>query len=653
MNNVKSDDVKKPEALESASMDVVAERREALRALMPEVFTEGKVDFEKVRVALGDTIETGMERYGLTWVGKGEAVKAVQVRTVATLVPELDKSLEFATARNIIIEGDNLEVLRLLQTSYHGKIKLIYIDPPYNTGKDFVYPDNFRDSLATYLEITGQKGESGRWSTNSESGGRYHSRWLSMMWPRLFLARSLLTEDGLIVVSIDDNELTGLVSLLDEIFGPENNMGVVVVQVNPRGRHLSGNLAKTHEYLVFFAKDAETVTLQKLEKTGKMLDEYSKIASDGRKFRELELRNRNPRFNKNTRPNLYFPIFVDPISHKVSTSQSETFSVEVLPLNSEGGTSCWTWSPKKVELDRELLSARQTEAGDWRVFRKDFLQDESGEVAGTKPKTVWLDKEFNHDYGRTALQDLFGGNVFDFPKSVELIKRIVELGSDEGDLVLDFFGGSGTTGHAVLEANQGSNTPRNFILVQVPEPLQDEFAKVSGCATIADLCAERVRRAILAEGRDELLPRVPVGFRYFRLAESNFRIWRGESLARDPKAIAEQIALFSDHMVKGTSDLAVLYEILLKEGGDKSGMELTVDIAEVKIEGQSVYLIAGGLLAVCLEVPLREETMRAVIARTPKPARVVVLDRGFRGNDQLKANLALELEAHQITFRTV
>jgi len=636
-----------PERLDLRSHDIAAEKVAELLSLFPEIRTEGgKLDFERLRLVLGEAVDVGKERYGLTWPGKADCFKTIQAPSFGTLRPCPEESVNFDTTENLIVEGDNLEVLKLLQKSYLGKVKLIYIDPPYNTGNDFIYPDNFSESLQTYLEYTGQVDADGRkFGTNTDADGRFHSKWLNMMYPRLYLARSLLREDGVIFVSIDDNEVDSLKALLKEIFGEENFIAQIVVQTNPRGRTLDRFLAKTFEYVIVFARDSGIESISQVPKDAEALAEYSETDEFGR-YRELELRNRNPVFNRSNRPNLWFPIYVDPATGHVSLKRSETFVQEALPRNSEGVDGCWTWSRKKVEEDISLLIGRQVSSGAWRIFRKDYLPSDG---ATTKEKSLWLDKGMNHENGKEELGRLFGVTPFDFPKSSAFIQKVARLATsaDTGDIILDFFAGAGTTAHAVLNLNKQDGGNRKFILVQLPEPTGR-----TDYPTIAEITKERVRR-VIQKLNDEDAGKLDLdgrskqdrGFRVFKLAESNFKPWNAEA-PRDAASLARQLELHVDHIRDGRTAVDLLYEILLK-----SGFPLTTPVAALTLAGKTVHSLADGALFICLERALTLEVIRAMAEK--KPERVVCLDEGFAGNDQLKANAVQIFKTKAVVFRTV
>ncbi|MCZ2129004.1 MAG: site-specific DNA-methyltransferase [Bacteroidia bacterium] len=419
------------------------------------------------------------------------------------LVPKKELSLtdNISLHDNLIIQGDNLKALKALLPTYAGKVKCIYIDPPYNTGNEnWVYNDNVNSPmLKEWLGKVVDKEDMTR-----------HDKWLCMMMPRLKLLRELLSEDGVIFISIDDNEVQGLKVLMDEVFGETNFISCIVCQLNPRGRTLDKYLAKTHEYVLLYAKNnEENEVINLLEKEGKAVDHYSKKDETG-EYRELELRNRNPVFTRKNRPNLYFPIYINPKTNKVSLEKNKEFSETSFPVNSLNEDGCWTWSKDKVEKNLNLLVGKQVSTGVWRVFRKDYLYGDDGEIAKTKAKALWAEKEINNENGKEVVKEIFGSSPFDFPKSVELLKKVIRLGNGDDSIVLDSFAGSGTTAHAVLELNKEDGGNRKFILVE-----QEDYANT--------ITAERVRRVIkgVKTAKSENLKSGTGGtFSYFQLGES-------------------------------------------------------------------------------------------------------------------------------------
>jgi adenine-specific DNA-methyltransferase len=596
--------------LDLGSMDLAEERRAEILRLFPEVRTEGgKIDFERLKLALGEMIDVGRERYGMNWPGKAECFRTIQRPSIATLRPARDESVNFDTTENLIIEGDNLEVLKLLQKSYLGKVKMIYIDPPYNTGNDFIYPDNYTESLQTYLEYTGQVDAQGkRFSTNTEADGRFHSKWMNMMYPRLWLARNLLRDDGVMFISIDDGEKDNLVKTVSEIFGEESLIGTIVWrrrQVSDN-RNLS-NFSEDHEYVLVVSR-SNAVLLGE----SKDLTKYSNPDNDPR----------GPWMSDNLtglataaeRPNLHYEI-VDP----------ET-GARYPPLPSRG----WCYEPARmkraVEEGRILFPSRT----DGRPRLKRFLSEIKSEFTGfSSLQEFGLTQD-----GTRELEELFGEKILGFPKPTTLISGLLGQASQSqsNDLVVDFFAGSGTTAAAVFENNRQDGGNRKFILVQLPEPTDRDDYK-----TIADITKERVRRVIKKLNEEDARKldlnggkKQDRGFRVFKLAESNFKSWNADA-PKDSKSIAEQLELHVEHVRTDRTPEDLLFEILLK-----SGYPLTARIETLELEGKKVFSIAEGALLVCLEKELTLEAIRAIAAR--KPERVVCLDSAFAANDQLKAN---------------
>lgn len=641
---------------DTKSADLVAGNIETLKALFPEAFTEGKIDFDVLRQLLGEAVDEKDEKYGLNWHGKRKARQLALTPSTGTLLPYPDESVDWDTTQNLMIEGDNLEVLKLLQKSYAGKVKLIYIDPPYNTGKDFVYPDDFQDSIKNYLSLTGQIDEGGqKASSNSESSGRFHTDWLNMMYPRIKAARNLLSDDGVLFMSIDDNEVDSLKKLCSEIFGEENFIAIISVLVNPRGRHLDKFVAKTNDYLMIFARNATNLNaVVGMEKEGAMIDEYREEDERG-KYRELGLRNRNQAFNPQTRPKLYYPLYANPTTGRVALERTLEFSEEVLPITPDGIQTCWTWGKDKVASENALLGAKQAGDGTWRIFRKDYLLGENGELASTLVKSVWAEKEFNNDYGRKSVKDLFGEAIMDFPKAPALMERILSIGSGESDIVLDFFAGSGTTGHAVYSSSLAGNGQRRFILVQLPEPTrrqkdngswEESAAYKAGYSTIAEITKERLRRAAktLKQSNDDV--QADLGFRVYKLAPSNIVAW-----VPDPTDLEGTLLANTEHLVPGRTEQDVLYELLLK-----LGLDLCVPIEKKDIAGKAVHSIGGGTLIVCLADGLTKDSVEAVANgivawwKELAPAvdtRVVFKDSGF-ADDVAKTNMAAILNQNGI-----
>lgn len=524
--------------------DLTQENIAKIAALFPDAVTEamdadGKVtlavDFDALRDDLsGEVVDGPRERYQFTWPGKREAKLEARRPIKKTMRPCPEKSKDWDTTENLYIEGDNLEALKIMRETYAGKVKLIYIDPPYNTGHDFVYDDDFSKTRAEYDAESGEYDEEGgRLVANPESNGRFHSDWCSMMYPRLMLARDLLSDDGAIFISIDDNEEQNLLKIGNELFGSGNYVGKLYVQVNPRGRNLDRYIAKTIEPVLIWVKNYTCGnSLNLIPKDSRMLSEYDRKDDKG-SYRAIGLRNRNQSFNPQTRPNLYFPLWISPADGSVALEKDEAHSVERLPLAADGTPTCWTWSKSKIQSENNYLFGEPC-GNEWRVYRKDYLEE--GSAAFTMAKSLQADAEFNNDYGKKRIKELFGSNVMSFPKPPALMNRILEIGSSKDSLVMDFFSGSATMADAVMSLNAADGGKRRFIMVQLPEVVDEATeAGKEGYTTICNVGEERIRRAgekIRAEVDEasrqlelgaEPKPVPDIGFRVLRVDESCFK----------------------------------------------------------------------------------------------------------------------------------
>jgi adenine-specific DNA-methyltransferase len=614
------------------SSDILEQRTAAFKDLFPEAFTEGKVDFEKLRLALGEQVRAGRERYGLTWAGKADAMRAVQIPSTATLVPVRDESVDWDTTKNVFIEGENLEVLKLLQKSYCGRVKMIYIDPPYNTGNEFIYLDDYRDSVGKYLRLTGQiSGEGEKLTTNTETSGRYHSNWLNMMYPRLFLARNLLRDDGVIFVSIDDHEIQNLRCIMDEIFGEENFVTTVIWQKVFAPKNTAQHFSQDHDYVLVYGRNASSWVPEMLPRTDEANERYTNPDDDSR----------GPWAADNLTARNYYSLG----QYEVTSPSGKTFSPPV--------GRYWAISHEKfkqLDIDNRIYWG-PTKGNMPRLKR--FLSEVK---QGLVPQTLWLHDQVGHTQeAKQILVDhvAFGNteNVLNSVKPPRLIQRMIQIGTKptESSIVLDFFAGSATTAHAVLLQNCADAGTRQFICVQFPEMLPKPEAKLR---TIVDIGTERLRslRNEFADKQHDLgLHRKPdIGFRLYRFTTSNFKTWNADYKLLIESAVAEQLRLHTDHVLPERSQEDILIEILLK-----AGYPLTSRINRIEVAGQHAFSISDGNLIICLATPIHPETLRAIIGLQPRPIQVICLDHGFEGNDQIKTNLKLEMESHGIEFRTV
>lgn len=590
-----------------------------IKLLAPEVFKDNILDFNELYEALSDNIlddEFQIEQYGLSWAGKHDAKRSAYTPAYGTLTKVNEKSCLNDTTSNIFIEGENLAVLKLLKKSYANTIKAIYIDPPYNTGNDLIYEDNFTESIEEFLKRIGSIDESNkRLTTNTKAEGRYHSRWLTMIYPRLKLAHQLLKDDGIIFVSIDDNEQQNLKLIMNEIFGEENFAGNFIIQSNPRGSQSSRDIGIVHEYVIVYTKNitANPSLAQRLDE--RMLSEYKYTTEDGRRYRLLGLRQRGGAWRRQQRPSLYFPIYVNPNDCKISLEPSEIFSEEVLPIKpttQEEGS--WRWSKKKIIDNIDDLIGKQVKRGEelvWDISQLDYLSNGNDEdEKSTKPKSIWNEPEMNYQNAGNEVKELFGhSDVFDFPKPVYLIKKIFNLIDCDGEIVMDFFAGSGTTGHAVYELNsEGRNI--KFICVQLDYKIaENKKAYKLGYKFISDVTAKRLELAsqkyekMTFEGSDFLL-----GFKYFKLVPSNFKIWNSYN-GTDINQLTSLFSQTESSLIENWKPECLLFEIILIEG-----FPLDSRVEEVKSYNKNkVQKITSEncehALFVCLDKNIEEETI--------------------------------------------
>ena len=564
-----------------------ADKIEELKRIVPEAFADGKINWETLKQVLGEYLEdegAEAEHFGLFWPGKREARRLAVIPSKGTLVPVPGEGIDEETTHNIFIEGENLEVLKLLQKSYAGRIKMIYIDPPYNTGNDFVYEDNFREPLEEYLRRTGQVDEEGKpWTTNTRAEGRYHSKWLTMMFARLKLGRNLLKDDGMIVVSIDNNELHNLREMMNEVFGEENFVGLIVVLSNPRGRQSEQFLATVHEYLILYAKDIDWCKIAGAALSEKQLSDFKYNDVDGKKYRLLGLRQRGSASRRQDRPKMFYPIYVDPRTSTISLEKTSNHNLEVLPKKSSGEEGRWMWSKEKVQRNLSLIVSRLISGRDeWDIFVKDFLHTNGGEQRTRKFKTIWDEKDLNYQNGTQEVKQLLGPNVMEFPKPTSLLRKIISLADAPDEIYLDYFAGSGTTGHAMFRTNFADEGNRKFILVQLEEPCkQDSSAYKAGYKTIADICKQRINKASKEIRKNST--NSDLGFKVFKLTKSNYKIWQdydGTNLSE----LESKLDLFETPLVDGWKPENLLTETILLEGFPlDSKIETVKNINENKI----------------------------------------------------------------------
>lgn len=549
--------------LNGESMDITAENIKAMEQLFPEAFEEGKIDFDVLRQLLGDFVDDAQEKYSFKWNGKGKALRLSQTPSMGTLRPCREESKDWDNTENLYIEGDNLEVLKLLQKSYYGKVKMIYIDPPYNTGNDFVYKDNFRDNIQNYREITGQiDGEGNKNSTNTEASGRFHTDWLNMMYPRLRLARNLLSEDGVIFISIDDNEQGNLKKICDEVFGEDNFIVSYIKKSKVGGGSDSKFVVKEHEYCFVYAKNTNCSLEMFVQHDDEYLKRYKEIDECGKYF-----------WDTFARPGLKNPIYYDIVAP-------------------DGTVMNYGWIHGKSRFKEELKSGKvriiKKSDGGWSVQFKQYLNEN-----GKKPRSMTMDFGGSIE-GKNDLKGLsLNEKMFSYPKSVKFLTNLLITCSCDNSIILDFFAGSATTAHAVMQLNAEDVGKRRFIMVQLPEATDEKSdAYKAGYKNICEIGKERIRRAgekIKAEAGDKAKD-LDIGFKVFKLDSSNLQKWNPQ-----PENIVENIQLFADNFLPDRSEQDVLYEIILK-----MGLDLSCPIEEVETFGENIYIIGDGALMICL-----------------------------------------------------
>lgn len=644
---------------EAQSANIVADNLAQLKALFPELVTEGAngaaINVDVLKALVGDqTVTDADEKYGLNWHGKKKARQIALTPSTGTLRPCPEESVDWDTTQNLMIEGDNLEVLKLLQKSYAGKVKLIYIDPPYNTGKDFVYPDNFQDNIKNYLELTGQAEGGAKITTNTEASGRFHTDWLNMMYPRLRLAKSLLHPQGAIMVSCDDNELPRLTLLLDEVFGEENFVGQIVWQRSKKGD--AKLIATVHEYIICYVKDKSAVLEQGVwrrpkEGADEVLEKYQelKVSLSGnheairtammdwyRSLPEGDPKKSHKHYNWSDDRGLYFAAdFAGPDDGRESRPRHDILH-PITKQPCKKPSTGWRWDEEKT-----TWALAQTPP------RIHFGPDETT-IPTRKSYLFEIDSEpyssvFYRD-GRSAtleVEDLVGKGRFQFPKNTDVLAELIELTTKPEDTILDFFAGSGSTGHAVMKVNAAHQSKRRFILVQLPEPTAREPYK-----TICDITKQRLRKAGEKISASAGLMKPDLGFRVFKLDTSNIRAW-------NPTVNDLKTSLFDhlEHIEPSRSSDDILYEILLK-----LGLDLCVPIEKREIAGKQVNSVGAGVLLTCLDESIKaaevENLALGMVAWREEQGTVgdttaVFRDSAFE-NDVAKSNLAAILEQHGV-----
>ena len=618
--------------------DLTAQNIEKIAALFPGCVTEGPdgkgglkkaINFELLRQMLSNDVLEGDEAYEFTWVGKKASIVEANKPIRKTLRPCLEESKNWDTTENLYIEGDNLEVLKLLQEAYLGKVKMIYIDPPYNTGHDFIYNDRFEMDKQEYDQQIGLFDEEGnkQFAENAESNPRFHSDWCSMMYPRLMLARTLLSDNGVIFISADDNEISNLQKMCNEVFGEDNFISQISVVNNLKGRNDRKNVAPCHEYLLIYGKpdfEANGLPLTDEQKAA-----FDKVDKDGNKYQLRDLRKRGQGDRREDRPNMFFPIYYDAERGECSLDYHDGW-VEIYPYRGDGSDGRWRWGKERVLNNLSILEAKQIRNSnkwgvEYRVYLNSTLNhtndDQDDEERDSKSKSFWNGPELSTDVARRQMKSLFGNAVFDFPKSYELIKKMLYMGTKKDDLILDFFSGSATTAHAVMQLNAEDSGNRQFIMVQLPEVCDEKSeAYKAGYKNICEIGKERIRRAgeKIKEESPMTTQDLDVGFRVLKLDDTNMEDVYYSAQEYDQAMLQKM----ESNIKPDRTDLDLLFGCLLEWG-----LPLSMPYRSEQVEGCTVHTYNDGDLIACFDENIPESVIREIAKR--KPLRAVFRDSGF------------------------
>lgn len=642
------------EKLDGLTMDLESASKDKLHAVFPECFTEGRLDIDKLLSLCGEYITDDFEKYEFRWKGKSDCLRLAQKHSTATLRPVPEDSVNWDTTQNLYIEGDNLEVLKLLQKSYFRKVKMIYIDPPYNTGNDFVYEDDFADPLARYKEVTAQTTKS-----NPETMGRYHTNWLNMMYPRLRLAANLLRDDGVIFISIDDGEQSNMRKLCDEVFGEENFMSQIIWQKVYSPRMDVQGFSTSHDYVLCYVKSSiESIRQESFSQNSAQFNFVD--PNNGKKYRRRSIRKEGSHSTRSERPNLWFALLAPDGS-------------EIYPYKPDGTEGCWRWSMDTyIENEKQgIVEWVKTENG-WQAYAKQYLDMD----AAKPPETLWLHQEVGHNHSAAEnLKKLLNGKVFDSPKPVELILKMLKLATypDTGDIILDFFSGSATTAHAVMQLNAEDGGNRRFIMVQLPEVCDEKSeAARNGYPNICEIGKERIRRAgqklmqqvtsgqgnengegfgcgmPLTETEWEYAAKniLDIGFKVFRLDSSNLKLWDDTPIDSDDlDNLFARMDGIIDNLKPDRSEDDLVYEILLK-----MGYPLTANVASMELDELIVYTVERGGMLICLQPGVTAEIVEKLAALEPQ--KIILAENALVDNSAM-SNAHYLLENRGIELKIV
>ena len=614
-----------PSSPEAQSASPIQDNLKALAALFPSVVRDGQVDVDALRQLCGEAVVKEDELFGLNWRGKAEARRASLTPSLGTLRPCKEESKDWDTTQNLYIEGDNLEVLKLLRKSYGGKVKMIYIDPPYNTGKEFVYPDDYQNGIENYKKLTGQEG---KYAANVETSGRYHTDWLNMMYPRLKIAHELLIEDGVIFISIDDHEVDNLKTICDEIFGASNFIANLVWKSKSGGANDSKYLAIDHEYILCYSKNFGK-TQQFLDSNATVTTSYN--LSDEKGEYSLD------RLDKQSLG------YIESLDFPIIGPDGKEYVVE--HKNPNVKIARWRWSKDTVEARYDEL-----------VFKNGYVYTKNYKKESNIARSLLIDERFGRTRtGKTDFTSLFDAAYFSAPKPIKLINYLAHIIQDKNSIILDFFSGSASTAHAVMQLNAEDDGNRRFIMVQLPEPCEEKSeAYKAGYKTICEIGKERIRRAgeKVKEEAGLAGQNLDIGFRVYKLDSSNVKAWNPQA-----EDLATAVNNYAEHLVGGRTEDDFLTEIMLK-----SGIDLTEKVAEREIAGHRVQSLGYGQYYACMATDLAndaEEVALGIAAwheedcafaggEQQDTCTVFVADRAFESNDAAKMNFVAILEQHGI-----
>jgi len=611
------------------SLDIEQAERDKLRFIFPQCFAEGKLDIDKLLNLCGEYIDEDFEKYKFEWKGKAECYRIASKRSTGTLRPAIDESINFDTTKNLYIEGDNLEVLKLLQTSYFRKIKMIYIDPPYNTGNDFIYNDNFADPIAHYKEITSQATKS-----NPETMGRFHTAWLNMMFPRLRLAHNLLRDDGVIFISIDDNEVHNLRKLCDEVFGEENFVAQIANTNNPKGRSDDKYVATAHEHLLVYAKFFGQLDWYGFEPGDEIIKRYNKTDTNGKKYREIDLRKTGENDLREDRPNLFYYFYYNEATGNFYPSREDAAIdgyIQIKPQREDGKEGNWRWGmdtakEKLNTLTPKFMPSRKV----WGIMEKDYLEGRSL----VKPTSSWAFKDVNSERGTEEFIGLgFDKRIFPKPKPLGTIKRCIKLATTGNDIILDFFSGSATAAHAIMQLNAEDGNNRRFIMVQLPE-VTDEKSEAfnAGYKNICEVGKERIRRA----GKHTQNKSIDTGFRTLKLDTSNLLTWDATPItSNNIQTLYDRIDTLEQTIKPNRSHLDIVFEVMLKMGSPLDSI-----ISKITVGTKTCYSIGNKpfktnedcKLLICLEKEITPEDITAMCSIATK---IIAAEEAFEDDTAL------------------